>query len=430
MRTPLLLDRRTLLAGLAGLATMGLVTSCTSGNGSAAEARVDTDRRAPGELADVPDTVASFTSRLTQGVTQPGANLVASPLSVLIALAMTRNGAAGQTATEMDEVLEAADLAAFNEGVNTLSQALNGRSGTFQHNGEDAEVTLNIANSLWSLPGYEFEEAFLTTLAEFYGAGMNLVDFGGDPTGSAEAINGWTSDATAGKIEQIVGPDDLTAETRLVLVNAIHLKAPWLKPFSESATEARPFTRADGEVVQPDTMVGSAEAYHEDAVCRAASKKFVGEQLAMALVEPTGTIDDTLAHWADGGLTTLLDGLAPARVDLQLPKWTFEWKAELKGTLGELGMPTAMTDRADFSGMTETEQLMIAFILHRAVIEVDEIGAEAAAATAVGAGVTSAPVDEPEKFVFDKPYLYVIHDVETRTPLFIGRVEDPTVAQG
>lgn len=423
MTTQPSLSRRHLIAGAAALGIFPLVGGIAGCRATPEEARSALDRLPAGDPGDRSAPVARFTAQVLQAARTEPANLVMSPFSIQVALSMVRNGAAGRTAEEMDEVLHIGDLAAYNAEVNSLCQIVEARSRQID---KDREVRVELANSLWGQQDLDFAEPFLDALAQYYGAGMTLADFESDAAGAVEAINDWTEERTHGRIPEIVSTDLVTADTRLVLVNALYLKAPWARPFPEAATEDGPFTTGSGEQVEVPMMSGKANRWYADDVCTAARISYAGEDLAMAVVKPKDDIGRVLDDWAGGGLARLVDEWDEAVVDLRMPRWEHDWRGGLAEVLADLGMPIAFSDDADFSAMTAQERLLIGFVEHRATITVDEQGTEAAAATAVGMEPTSAQPGEPEELILDRDFLYVIHDVETGTPLFVGVVNDPT----
>lgn len=211
-------------------------------------------------------------------------------------------------------------------------------------------------------------------------------------------------------------------------MNALYLEAPWELPFEKSLTEPAPFHRADGSRVLVDTMVQPllATTLTQGEGWRAARLPYAGRALAMTLVLPDpGRMPEAERVLASRGLTEVLAEGRRAVLDVRLPRWTFRTQAPLKGVLQQLGMRAAFEPTgADFRPMTEEDlQLSISAVLHEGFVAVDEEGTEAAAATAVVMGETSAPVTEP--FHLDRPFLFAIHDVEHGTPLFLGRVDDP-----
>ena len=343
-------------------------------------------------------------------------NLLCSPYSVAVALGMTRNGARGSTAEEMDRVLHATSSADLNAGLNALTQHIDC-------------LGVDAANSLWGQHGERWERPFLHALAESYGTGMRQVDYIDDSEAARRAINTWTSNQTHTRIPQLIPPNIFDNTTRLVLVNAIYVKAPWAVPFVDGATKDEPFTRADGSTVSVPMMRSDDQtpvAYARGAGWQAVDLPYDGGGLAMAVVVPdAGRLDEVMGRFDAAFLRAMLTGLQPTGVALRLPRWTFRTQVLLNDVLGDLGMPTAFTGRADFTGMTHDERLDIAAVVHEAFIAVDEHGTEAAAATAVVMQATSGRITDVELTV-DRPFLFVLHDTETGTPLFIGRVSDPT----
>jgi len=383
----------------------------------------------PGVVPAVQSFAADMYGRLAA---QPG-NLVYSPLSVAVALTMALAGARGKTATEMRAVLHATASDAFDRGMNALLAQLEVRTGPrMRSDGSTDEVVLDAANSLWGQRDLEWQRPFLEALARYYGAGMRLVDYRQDADAAAALINAWTSQQTRGKIPQIIPPDVLDATTRLVLVNAIYLKAAWAEPFDRPTTR-RTFTTGDGSGVDVPMM---ARDLHRAAYCagpgwRAARLSYVGGEIAMAVVvpEPGVSLSGVEASLDDTGLQRMLTGFQPVpAIHVEMPRWKFRVQAPLNDHLVALGMPTAFdANEADFTGMTTQEPLCISQVLHEAFIAVDEEGTEAAAATAVGMVAASLRIPEPPRLalIADRPFLFVVFDRTTATPLFIGRVHNP-----
>jgi serpin B len=434
-----MLSRRALLrsaATLPGAVGLGAVlTGCGDDGGTTPRATgyVSADTpRGPGSAdraAAAAAAVAALGVDLYRSLVSEGANLVLSPWSVTVALAMTRTGAVGRTATEMDEVLHGTDL---GPGLNWLDRRLHARTGHRDNaTGKQGEVGLETASSLWGQDGTTWQPAFLDALATDFGAGMHTVDYRSDASGATRRINAWTADRTHDRIVDLIPDGTLDGLTRLVLVNAIWFKAPWHEAFEPSATQVLPFHRADGTTVDAPMMADAAShaSYAEGPGWRAASIPYAGQELAMAVFVPDAghELSDVETALADGGLARALGSFAQdGAVDLLLPRWRTRTAAPLKEVLVALGMPTAFDpDAADFSGMTHDERLLVQDALHQGFIAVDEKGTEAAAATAVVVGTTSAEL--PRHVVHaDQPFVFAVHDVATRVPLFLGRVVDPT----
>jgi serpin B len=385
----------------------------------------------PAAATAASEPVRAFTADLYRSLSRSDGNLVCSPYSVAAALAMARTGARGTTAAEMDKVLHAPGAEALNSGLGALDALLEKRSRAVRRaDGSTAKVELRIANALWGQRGLTWRRPFLDALARSYDAGMRVVDYRRNPEAARSQINAWTGAQTNGKIDELIPEEVLTQLTRLVLVNAIYLKAPWEHPFEETRTEVLPFTRADGSAVDVPTMRTElyGAGYARGEGWEAAELRYAGNDLAMTGVLPDRGALQVLENDLDGErMARILR--SPTRVgvvDLRLPKWTFRASSSLEDILRALGMPTAFEDgAADFRGMTTDAELFIGAVLHQAFIAVDEAGTEAAAATAVVVTQSSAR-PRPVSMVVDRPFLFVIHDIATATPVFVGRVADPS----
>lgn len=390
----------------------------------------DTDR-AVGDPRAIPDVVAAmhaFAGDL-YGALPTGGNLVVSPYSVVAALGMVLTGAAGRTASEMRDVLGAGD--GFHAGLNALTAHVESLAGRVERGGERQEIVLDSANQLFGHKGVGWERRFLDLLAREYGASMRTVDFERATEQARLLINEWVAGRTHDKIVDLIAPGVLDATTRLVLVNAIYLKAPWADPFDASLTRQGVFRLAGGGTTDVPMMSGSPYgALVRGEGWQAARIPYAGGRLAMTVVLPDGgDVTDVERQVAGGALPRMLEGGRPTALDLRLPRWTFRSQAGLAGILAGLGMPRAFTPGADFSPMTEEDlELSVSEVVHQGYVAVDEQGTEAAAATAAVLRVTSMPVTQP--FHVDRPFLFAIHDVDHGTPLFLGRVTDPGVGAG
>jgi serpin B len=437
-----MLTRRDIFRGLGlsvlAVGAVGILDACgessSPGPGGATDgsgltlAASDVKRMAP-DAAAIAAGVASMQglgAGLWGELAGEGGNLAISPFSVAVALGMTVNGARGRTAVEMLDVLSGESAGALNAGYNAVAQYVESLAGPVERwEEDDAEIALDTANSLFGQRGVEWESAFLDALAASYGAGVQQVDYVADVEAARAAINGWTAEQTRDKIPELIPAGILDAMTRLVLVNALYLKAPWETPFEESLTQDGLFTPAGGEPVMVPMMKGP-EPIPGGAGdgWRSAQIRYAGRTLAMTVVLPEeGREADVEALLADAGAGAFL-GVGSDTVDLTMPRWTFRAPSPLKDALMAMGMPTAF-GAADFSAMNADIDLVISEVLHEVFIAVDEKGTEAAAATAVLMSETSMP-QPGAPLVLDRPFLFVIHDLEHGTPLFIGRVADPS----
>jgi serpin B len=373
--------------------------------------------------------INAFAFDLHRALAATGGNVVFSPTSIAVALAMARAGARGETAAQMDTVLR--DVASDDHGdwLNSLDQALAGRSGTFQDDaGTEHELVLDIANAAFAQRDFALETAYLEALASRFGVGVYLVDYMADPDAARRQINEWARERTQDRIPEVLLPPDITVDTRLALVNAIYLKAPWERVFQEDQTTTEPFTRPDGTRVDVALMhsPGSA-ACATGAGWGAYELPYLGNSLSMLVVVP----DDLAAFEAtlDAGVLTTI-GLAfetqIAVPDVALPRFEVETRANLATVLAALGMPAAFEpSAADFSGMTRADLLYIGRVIHQANISVDEKGTEAAAVTVVGMDTGGGPSDVCTVRA-NRPFLFAVRDRETGAILFLGRVTDPT----
>jgi serpin B len=357
-------------------------------------------------------------------------NIIFSPFSLSLALSMTLAGAEASTEQAMLDGLqmnlpENEIHAAFN----ALLLAIEASQELGQDEMEGDQFQLNIANSIWGQSGYSFKEDFLDILAQHYGAGMYNVDYRQNPEGARNAINNWVAEETEDKIEDLIPAGAIDPLTRLVLANAIYFNGSWLHPFSQNATAQAPFYTVDGSEISIDMMklYGERFLYHQGPNYQALNLPYLSSDFVMTLLVPdAGAYDDFEASLTLDGLSEILSGVSFERVDLEMPKFDFESTVDANDPLIALGMGDAFDpDRADFSGITDEEALMITDVLHKATITVDEEGTEAAAATAVIIGVTSAMPDEPISLVIDRPFMFMIRHLPTNTILFMGRVLEP-----
>ncbi|MFA6887983.1 MAG: serpin family protein [Candidatus Woesearchaeota archaeon] len=342
-------------------------------------------------------------------------NIFFSPYSISTALAMTYEGARGSTAEEMQAVFHFPDELRQNNALiyNNL-------------NAVQDEYKLNTANALWTSQDYVFLPEYLTTVETYYGGKAQSVDFN-DAEKASEIINTWVEQQTNNKIKDLISSDNINSETKLILTNAIYFKGKWEYPFKESNTKDKEFTTFTGESVQVPMMY--AEKYYKYAETddvQVLEIPYEGDTISMIIILPKENFDSlNLSTETIDEYTRMLNH---EEVIVYLPRFTFKTKYSLNSHLIELGMPAAFSStKADFSGMTSSNDLYIGFVIHQAFIEVNEEGTEAAAATAVGVETTSLGPEETEPYMFNAnhPFVFIIKDNETGTILFIGKVNNP-----
>lgn len=349
-----------------------------------------------------------------------GKNVFISPASVGLALAMTYNGAAGETKQAMARALEAQGMSLdeLNRAYAQLKAALES---------PDPKVQLSIANSLWAKKGITFKAEFIQRDKQFYGAEVTTLAFD-DPSASA-TINSWVADKTKGKIEKIV--DNIDPQSILFLINAIYFKGKWSAEFDKAKTKEDVFTTADGRQKRHPMMHQSDKyRYYEAKDFQAVSLPYGAGQVSMYIfLPPKGTSlvefqkSLTAANWE-----LWMKEFAETKGDIALPRFKVEYEIALNDALKALGMGVAFDpDRANFTGMVQaSENAFISRVKHKTFAEVNEEGTEAAAATSVEITVTS--VMQPRKsfrMIVDHPFFCAIRDNKTGTMLFMGSITDP-----
>lgn len=366
-----------------------------------------------------------------------GKNLVVSPTSIVMALAMTRPGARGETATQIDAVTHQLATDANAAWMNALDAALSSRTHSFTDaNGKAEKVVLRLANSSFAQLDYPFEHAYLVALAQRYGSGIRLVDFQNRPQAARNVINAWVKARTEGRIAHLLAPTDVTNDMRLVLVNALYLKAPWATPFDVRMTVPGEFHRANGSIVTVPTMWAARMydglAYAAGPNWRAAELPYAGGQLAMTIIEPDrlSTFEKTMTATS---LARIVAALKVQPAVIGLPTFSMNTRTDVAKMLEAMGMPLAFKPlAADFTGIasptiTREPPLYIKKVIHQANIDVNERGTVASAASAVEMAIGSGPPPKHVEFHVDRPFLFLIRDVPTGAILFIGRVGDPSV---
>lgn len=352
-----------------------------------------------------------------------GGNVFFSPYSISEALALLSTGAEGRTRQEMLRTLHwelppGRMAAAFGAQDLRLDQdALAG-------------ATLSVANGLWYQRGHEPRAAFLETARVAFRADVRVADFSADLPVSQRMINYWAAKKTAGRISDLIPPGTLTPRTELVLVNAIYFKGRWERPFDARRTAPAPFFTTTGQEAATPTMTETARFRTASADgCDLLELPYAGGDLSMVILLPgkrdgLGALEQGLSAAALSQWLDSLDRSAPEELEVALPRFKLTFAAELAQALEQLGMVTAFKGReADFSPINGKRDLFVSAVLHKAYVDVNEVGTEAAAAT--GVGMKSLAVQRPLKFTVDHPFLFLIRDTATGSLLFLGRVADP-----
>ncbi len=389
----------------APVASMDLMASVT--------ARSHPDAVPAGEA---PAAAADFAVRLLQAGMSGEENTLLSPLSVLCALSMTANGADGDTRSQMEAVL-GMPVEELNTALRSWSAAL------------PAEETcrLELANAIWFTddPRFTVSQDFLQTNADWYGAGAYRSPF---DQGTCGEINAWVQEHTGGMIDGIL--DSIPADAVMYLVNALAFDGQWAKTYEAHQLREGQFTAADGRVLPAELMWSVEKRFLQDEKAVGFVKPYEGGRYGFAALLPEEgvSLTDYAASLTGKKLTEMLEGAREVKVNAALPKFTSDYKAELSEVLAGMGMPLAFDrDLADFSllGSWENGNLSIDKVIHKTHISVDERGTEAAASTAVGmVRTTAAIVEETREVILDRPFLYLIVDLENNVPVFIGTVNE------
>ncbi len=372
------------------------------------------------------------------------ANLIFSGYSIWQALAMVYAGARGNTEAQMAAALHfdlpQSELHLMIAGLNAdiASRSVLPENLT-DPTAEAQPLQLDIANGLWGQSGAPFEQAFMDILAQQYRSEMHSVDFfGGSRPTIADEINRWVAEQTQDKITDLVPAEALTENTKLVLANAIYFKGSWITRFFDGATTDTPFYLLDGsEVTVPMMFQSGYFAYSLTDTYTAVELPYFGGTAAMLLIVPAnGQFEAVEAGFNQAMFTDLRtpDKMQGGDVHLYVPQFEIETDLNLNNVLIRLGMPDAFDMcTADFTGMAVfplrsgcENNLYITDALHKAFVEIDEKGTEAAAATTIvmGSG-DSIPAVPPRDIRFDRPFIYAIYDKPTGTILFMGRVMNP-----
>jgi serpin B len=357
-------------------------------------------------------------------------NRFLSPFSISCALAMTYSGARGETARQVAKALHfTLPSGELHPAFHKLIDELN-RQGTPQAGAKPAgSLQLSTANALWTQTGTPILPGFQKLIESNYGGALFPIDFRQSPAAACQYINHWVEEQTRGKIKDLLKPQNVDARTVLILTNAIYFKALWASPFAPYQTKPDDFQVSASEKVRVDMMhqTGSFR-YAEDDAAQVLELPYQGGKLSMVVVLPRSK--DGLPQLEKALSLEKLEGSVQAlksrRVEIGLPKFKLTALCELKGPLSALGMPVAFDPReADFTGMSPSRELAISAVVHKAFVDVDEVGTEAAAATGVVMARTAFIAAQPTVFRADHPFLFMIRDGRNGSILFLGRLARP-----
>ncbi len=392
------------------------LSGCGRASGMEAENLMEgiTAREVDVQNVDGAQAVMAFSVDLFQGSLEEGSNVLISPLSVLCALAMTANGAQGDTLTQMEQVLglTAQEMNCYLSGYLTALAD---------------EEACQLANSIWfrDVETLQVEQDFLQTNADYYGADIYKAAF---DESTLKDINRWVSEGTDGMIQEIL--DEIPSDAVMYLVNALAFDAKWEDIYEESQISTGTFTLQDGTRREVEMMHSTESVYLQDENAVGVLKYYEGERYAFVALLPDEdvTVADYVASLTGERLTELLDGGERTPVKTTIPQFESEYSVEISEVLKALGMTDAFDGiLADFSalGHSDDGNIFISRVLHKTYISVDEAGTKAGAATVVEFTSESAEfVEEPKTVCLDRPFVYMILDCESGIPLFIGTMMD------
>jgi serine protease inhibitor len=362
-------------------------------------------------------------------------NLFYSPYSISAALAMTYEGAKGQTADEMRSVFHYPESGILRPNFAKIYNDINSQNDAYE---------LRTGNALWVQQNYPLLQDYTTGVEKFYGGKAANLDFAGETEKSRQTINSFIEGQTNSKIKNLIPSGILNPITRLVLTNAIYFKGTWEWEFDESYTRDMDFKITPTNIVKAPMMYMDPDKarfnYADTGKLQILELPYKGEKISMLVLLPKQGEDydlekgeNILSDYTLEDIELSSEKLNEYKAQMKetkldsilLPKFEFDTKYFMKDTLGKMGMPTAFdSGSADFSGMTGNRDLYIGFVIHQAYVKVDEKGTEAAAATAVGMGLTSAR--PTNVFNANHPFIFIIQEKKTGNILFMGRVNDPT----
>jgi serpin B len=357
-------------------------------------------------------------------------NRFLSPFSISCALAMTYAGAQEETALQIAKAMHfTLPPGKLHPAFHRLISELNSRTASPTGDKQAASVQLLTANALWAQTGERILSDFQKRIEINYQGGLEQVDFRRAPADALRTINTWVEERTSGKIKDLLKPGHIDSQTMLILTNAIYFKALWDTPFDEHATAPADFHASDHDPVRVDMMKLTGRfRYLDEKTFQALELPYLGNGQAMVILLPK--TNDGLAELEASLSFTMLEGwlkkLSSHRVNVSLPRFKLTAELELKGALSELGMPLAFQPRkADFAGITGTRDFAISAVVHKAFVEVQEKGTEAAAATGVVMKSAAMVPSTPAVFRADHPFFFLIRDTRTGSLLFLGRLVRP-----
>ena len=388
----------------------------------------------PGTVGESEETIAAANNNFAFSLYKTlaaedksgNSNIFYSPFSISSAFALVYEGAKDKTADEIASVFF------FPESVQTLRNGYQGINAGI--NSENPAYSLSVANALWAEENYSFLDEYINNAKLYYSADTINLDFINQPEESRLTINKWAEDKTSDKIKDLLPDGTINSLTRLVVTNAVYFKGTWVLQFDSEKTHEADFVTSSGDTVKVDMMQRTDDdaiyCYSDTDSLKALKMPYEsdnGDKLSMIVLLPKDNdikaAEDVLDLTEINGIENSMES---KQVRVFFPKFKLETEYSLSDTLKEMGMPVAFTGDADFSGMDGTKNLAISDVVHKAYVDVNEEGTEAAAATAVTIGLTAVVEEEPVPvFRADHPFIFLIQEDATGNILFMGRVCNP-----
>ena len=358
-------------------------------------------------------------SRISGG--QQG-NAFFSPWSIYSAIAITREGARGDTALEMQHVMH------FPENDSLRKQSF--AEGYDKFNSKDAGYTLSTANAIWVEKDYPLFSNFTSVIDSYYHGSAKNVDFKGATEDARKTINSWIEEMTNNKIKDLVSQGGISPQTQLIITNAVYFNGTWVRSFDKNLTQKRNFKLGDGRIIETPMM----ESFGKDSLFNYTEKgdmqmlelPYRGNKISMIILLPkdenTSSLEgllslENLAEWKRA--------LKDVEVDVYIPKFTFSTKYLMSKNLEDMGIKLAFNPEANFSGINGKKDFFVSEVIHQAFVDVNEQGTEAVAATAVVMPMSAINAPRIPVFNADHPFIFIIQDEETGAILFMGRVSEP-----
>lgn len=349
---------------------------------------------------------------------EQGKNLMISPMSISLALAMAYNGADGATKTQMEEMLHKTGMTAdqINQTYKKLVDALASH---------DPKVQLSIANAIFYNQSFSVKSDFISTNQNYYDAEVDALNFS-NASATLDRVNGWVKTNTNNKIQSII--DQVSPYDVMYLINAVYFKGDWTYQFKKDQTQDRTFFAENSEELQvPSMTLGETTLrYTSTDECQIIELPYGDKKYSMLILLPIGsyTANDVIENLSSAALQSWVDNLQETKQVVYLPKFEFSYENSLNDNLQALGMIDAFDpSKSDFSGISDQQDLYISEVKHKSYIKVDEEGTEAAAVTGITFGVTS--VQPQPVFNINRPFVFAIREADTNAILFIGKINNP-----